>query len=172
MENNPATIKKSPFCPHLPSNLRLRPAIPSVYAAAHMRKYCLALLFALSVLAPACTEPAKVEVKKLAQSETMWDGTPLPAYPAGQPEITIIKVTIPPHSTLAWHKHPSINAGYLLSGTLTVVSENGKQLTLKPGDTLIELVNKYHYGRNDGADPVEIVVFYAGKHGVPLSIAK
>lgn len=113
-----------------------------------------------------------VKVQKLIQSEKMWDGTTLPAYPEGQPEITVAKITIPPRSTLAWHKHPSINAGYLLSGALTVISEDGKQLTLNPGDALIELVNKYHYGRNDGNVAAEIVVFYAGKQGIALSNAR
>ncbi len=136
-----------------------------------MKYLSLSLICLFAVSAFAEVKPS-VEVQKLAQSEKMWDGTPLPAYPSGQPEITVIKVSIPPHSTLAWHKHPSINAGYLLSGTLTVVSEDGKQLVLKPGDALIELVDKYHCGRNDGGDPAEIVVFYAGKHGVPLSAAR
>lgn len=129
----------------------------------------LVCLFSASVFAEA---GPSVKVQKLIQSEKMWDGAALPSYPAGQPEITVIKVTIPPRSVLGWHKHPSINAGYLLSGMLTVVSEDGKQLTLKPGDALVELVDRYHYGRNDSNDPAEIIVFYAGKYGLPLSIAR
>ncbi|MDR0352558.1 MAG: cupin domain-containing protein [Opitutaceae bacterium] len=136
-----------------------------------MKYLSLSLVCLLAVPSFAGDKPP-VEVQKLAQSEKMWDGTPLPAYPSGQPEITVIKITIPPRSTLAWHKHPSINAGYLLAGTLTVISEDGRQLALKPGDALIELVDKYHCGRNDGDAPAEIVVFYAGKPGVPLSVAR
>ena len=135
-------------------------------------KYLLLVLACLFSASTFADPGPSVKVQTLAQSEKMWDGTLLPPYPAGQPEITIARIAIPPHSTLAWHKHPSINAGYLLSGLLTVVSEGGGQLTLKPGDALIELVNQYHYGRNDGDDPAEIVVFYAGKHGLPLSVAR
>lgn len=135
-------------------------------------KYLLPALACLfSALSFADSGPP-VKMQKLVQSEKMWDGAPLPSYPAGQPEITVARITIPPRSTLAWHKHPSINAGYLLSGALTVVSEDGRQLTLKPGDALIELVDKYHHGRNDGDDPAEIIVFYAGKYGLPLSVAR
>ena len=111
-----------------------------------------------------------IKVETLVKSDTMWDGTPLPDYPQEKPEITIIKVTIPAKTTLPMHKHPSINAGYMLKGKLTVVSKEGKEKRLQAGDPLIELTNKYHYGKNEGDEDVEIVVFYAGTKGAPLSI--
>ena len=117
-------------------------------------------------------ETGKIKVEKLARSSSSWDGGILPDYPSGLPEITILKITIPPHTTLPWHKHPVINAGYMLKGKLTVITDEHKTLHLKAGDTIVEVVNRWHYGRNDGDKPVEIVVFYAGVKGLPTAILK
>lgn len=127
----------------------------------------------LTALAAVAKEPAPVITSEvLAETGRMWDGTDLPAYPTGRPKISIVKFTIPPGSELPWHKHPSINAGYVVQGLLTVRTEDGQELKLKAGDAIIELVDKWHAGRNDGTEPVEIVVFYAGTPGVPLAIKK
>ena len=130
----------------------------------------LVCLFATHGLAK---EPATaVTSELLAETGRMWDGTDLPAYPTGRPKISIVKFTIPPKAELPWHKHPSINAGYLIKGELTVRMEDGKELKLKAGDAIVELVDKWHAGRNEGTEPVEIVVFYAGTPGVPLAVKK
>ena len=115
---------------------------------------------------------ASYEAVTLAKSSNSWDGSPLPNYPQGTPEIAIVKITIPPGAQLPLHKHPAINAGVLLSGELTVVSEEGKVLQLHPGEALIELVNKWHYGKNEGSIPAEILVFYASTLNAPLTVSK
>ncbi|KAB2890565.1 MAG: cupin domain-containing protein [Desulfobulbaceae bacterium] len=109
-------------------------------------------------------------VRELVRSEHSWDGAPLPAYPAGQPEITILDITIPPGAKLPVHQHPDINAGVLIKGVLTVVTREGKTLQLRAGDPIVEVVGTWHYGINEGTTPAEIIVFYAGKTGSPLSI--
>jgi quercetin dioxygenase-like cupin family protein len=106
-----------------------------------------------------------VEVAVLAKSTKSWDGEALPAYPAGQPEVSILRYTIPPRTRLALHKHEVINAGILLKGNLTVVAEDDRVLELKAGETIIELVGKWHYGVNRTDEPAEILVFYAGTEG-------
>lgn len=73
---------------------------------------------------------------------------------------------------LPWHKHPVINAGILLKGELTVVAEDDTILNMRAGDTIVEVVGKWHYGKNEGDEPAEIIVFYAGTQGVPLTIKK
>ena len=70
------------------------------------------------------------------------------------------------------HKHPVINAGVLLRGTLTVESDEGKKLLLAAGDPIVELVGRWHRGVNEGEAPAEILVFYAGTVGTPLTIKK
>jgi quercetin dioxygenase-like cupin family protein len=108
----------------------------------------------------------------LAKSASSWDGSVLPSYPKSAPEISIVKITIPPHTKLPMHQHPVINAGYMIAGALTVVTEEPKTLHLKAGDALIEVVNRWHYGINEGDEPAQIVVFYAGEQTQPYSIMR
>lgn len=117
-------------------------------------------------------EADTVNVEVLAKTGSSWDGDSLPAYPQGKTEVTILRITIPPKVRLPLHKHPVINAGVLLSGALTVVSEDNKTLHLKTGDSIVELVNKWHYGINEGNEPAEIIVFYAGIHGSPVTVTQ
>ena len=111
-----------------------------------------------------------VSVKELVRSSRSWDGTPLPAYPAGQPEISILRISIPPGARLPVHRHPVINAGVLVNGELTVVTKEAKVLKLVAGDPIVEVVDTWHYGSNDGPEPADIIVFYAGSPGMELSV--
>ena len=113
-----------------------------------------------------------VKGEGLVKASTSWNGSPLPAYKKGEPEITIQRITIPPKVRLPLHKHPVINAGVLLKGKLTVVTKTGEILHLKTGDPIIEIVNQWHYGKNEGTEPAEIIVFYAGAVGEPITIEK
>ncbi len=81
-------------------------------------------------------------------------------------------MTIPQGVQLPLHKHPVINAGILLEGELTVVTEDNETVHLKAGESMVEVVNKWHYGKNEGNKPVEIIVFYAGTLGTPITIKK
>jgi quercetin dioxygenase-like cupin family protein len=117
-------------------------------------------------------EKAKTEVLTLAETGKSWNGNDLPKYPDGKPKITVLKITIPPHAKLSVHKHLVINAGVLIKGELTVVDDQNNTLQLKAGDALVELVNTYHYGENRGDKPAEIIVFYAGAEGVPITVLK
>jgi quercetin dioxygenase-like cupin family protein len=115
-------------------------------------------------------EPAGVTVRTLVQSTRSWNGTLLPAYPSGQPEITVLHITIPPGVALPVHQHPVINAGLLIRGQLLVTSVTGDSVQLKAGQGLIEMVNQPHYGTNNGSEPAEIVVVYAGVKGQPFTV--
>ena len=126
----------------------------------------------LSFFACKQNEVTKPEVVTLIETDKSWNGDDLPKYPDGKPKITVLKITIPPRSKLNIHKHLVINAGVLTKGELTVVDEQDNTLTLKAGDALVELVNTYHYGENQGDVPVEIIVFYAGTEDVPITVTK
>ncbi len=118
---------------------------------------------------PEANEASPV-VKELIKTTQSWDGKGLPAYPQGQPEITILRITVPAGTRLHTHSHPVINAGVLISGQLTVVTTDGKTLHLKAGDPIVEVVNTLHYGINEGKVPAEIVVFYAGVTDSAISV--
>ena len=128
---------------------------------------CLIFLLTGNVLAQK-EDAANVEV--LAKTSMSWDGSSLPNYPEGKPEITILRIQIPPKIKLPLHEHPVINAGVLLKGELTVETKDNEILHLKAGDSIVEVVNKWHYGVNEGNEPAEIIVFYAGVQGSPITI--
>lgn len=138
-----------------------------------MKNIYVAVFLTLLITTPALASEAQgVKAVQLAKATTSWNGAPLPAYPAGQPQITILRITIAPKTRLPIHKHPVINAGVLLKGELTVRTESGKTLHLKAGDPIVEVVDTWHYGFNPGKVPAEILVFYAGVKGKPLTIIK
>lgn len=140
----------------------------------------LATLGAILLLQAGCATVEKraetsrnaVAVEELVKSTRSWDGQPLRAYPQGQPEVTIRRITIPAGARLESHLHPVINAGVLMRGELTVVARDGKTLLLKAGDAIVELVNTAHYGVNNGKDPAEIVVVYAGAVATPITVVQ
>ncbi len=127
------------------------------------------LLLSSSVFAQ---EETGVQTDVLAKTGLSWDGSRLPDYPREAPEISILRIKIPPGAQLPVHKHPVINAGVLLSGELTVVTEDDKILHLKAGDPIVEVVNKWHYGKNEGNKTAEILVFYAGVPDTPITVKK
>lgn len=113
-----------------------------------------------------------VTTETLAKSSISWDGSALTAYLRGSPEVTILRITILPGAVLPVHKHTVINAGVLLKGQLTIMTREDKILDLEAGDSIIELVDKWHYAKNEGEIPAEIIVFYAGLKGQPITIKK
>ncbi|MBC7135033.1 MAG: cupin domain-containing protein [Oceanibaculum nanhaiense] len=125
-----------------------------------------------SVALAADAHGAAATVETLAKTTKSWDGATLPAYANGQPEITILRITVQAGQKLAVHRHPYINAGVLLKGELTVRTEDGKSLILRAGDPIVETVQTWHHGENSGDGPAEIVVFYAGIEGQPITIAR
>lgn len=138
-------------------------------------------LFAAILLLAGCTaqhngqrltpEPANdVVTTQLVKTTSSWDGAPLPAYPQGRPEVTILRIGIPAGARLPMHHHPVINAGILTRGQLNVVTEEGRELHLEAGDPIVEVVGTLHYGYNPTSEPAEIVVFYAGQEGTPLAV--
>jgi quercetin dioxygenase-like cupin family protein len=113
---------------------------------------------------------ASPDVEILTQTSTSWDGSPLPEYPEGTPEVTVARIRLPPGTTLEMHKHPTISAGLLLSGELTLVTKDGDTTRLGPGDSAVEVVDRWHSGKNAGDTTAELVVFYAGVEDVPNTI--
>jgi len=137
-----------------------------------LKKHFLTLIVCLSLLLlNACAGNLKnINVETLAKSSISWDGQTLPDYPKGKPEITILRIKIPAGAKLEMHKHPVINAGLMLAGELTVITEKNETLHLKAGDSIIEVVDKWHYGKNEGSKTAEIIVFYAGIVNQPITV--
>ncbi|OPY80035.1 MAG: Cupin domain protein [Syntrophorhabdus sp. PtaU1.Bin153] len=138
-----------------------------------MRKLIVAVWLALLLSSNAwAADTHGVVANVLSKTGLSWDGQNLPEYLSGKPEITILRIKIPAGSELPLHKHSVINAGVLLSGELTVVTEDNKVLRLKAGESIVEVVNTWHYGKNEGSTAAEIIVFYAGAPGAPITTYK
>ncbi len=128
------------------------------------------LLLALAHAALAADEKPAVKTENLLATGTAWDGATYKAYPSGDPELSILKITIPAHTALAWHEHPMPNAAYILSGTLTIEKHDGSKKTVHAGEAVAEMVNTVHRGVT-GDTPVVLLAFYAGAKGVGVSKA-
>lgn len=115
------------------------------------------------------SEPVAPVAEVLLQSGQSWNGAELPAYPDGPAEISIVRFTIPPGTALPVHRHPVINGGLVLSGELIVRLESGEEIRLQAGDPLLEVVNTWHAGRNEGEVPAVAVVFYVGTPGTSIT---
>lgn len=112
-----------------------------------------------------------VKVTPVMKTTQSWNGKPL-VYPAGQAEVTGLIVEIAPGAETGWHQHPVPSFALMLEGTLEVTLEDGRVKHLEKGDSLAEVVNTWHNGRNVGKNPVRIVVFYAGAVGQANTIKK
>ena len=127
------------------------------------------LLMALSCGLVAAGSPSSSSIKRetLARNTSSWDGTPYKSYPAGRPQISVLKITIAPHTTMQWHTHPMPNAAYVLSGKLTVEKKDGTKKPFAAGQAFTETVGSIHRGVT-GNEGVVLIVFYAGRPGLPL----
>ena len=131
-----------------------------------------AFVFASVIPAHADESHPGIVTKLVVRSGDDWTGSPLPSYLTSAPEVAVMRFTIPPQTALPIHKHPAINVAYVMDGELTVFQEGGIQRNFKKGEVVIEMVEKWHHGINQGYVPVELVVFYATTKGLPLAIKK
>jgi quercetin dioxygenase-like cupin family protein len=112
----------------------------------------------------------QIEVQQILQTTQSWDGQNYQRYPTGQPQLTVLLITIPPNTALHWHHHPVISVGYVLSGHLTIEKrDTGERTIVHAGQTVAETVQTTHRGFTTD-EPVELVVFYAGQVGLPITI--
>jgi len=131
----------------------------------------LAAIFLIMIL---CTAIVSYSAEKqvLLKTTSTWDNAEYKKLKIKNPEATVLKIIIDVNEELPMHKHDLVNIAYVKKGTLTVITDDNKEITLHEGDVLPELVGKYHYGKNTGKEPIELIVFYLGQKGTPLSVNK
>jgi quercetin dioxygenase-like cupin family protein len=131
---------------------------------------CLTAVTSVADAEDAPTKVATAQRETLLQTTQSWNGKPYTHYATGQPQLTTLKVTIAPHTSLPWHTHPSPNAVYVLSGTLTLQDRaSGKTLVVHQGQAVAESVDDEHRGEA-GDEPAVLLITYAGTPGVPTSV--
>ena len=132
------------------------------------RLVSLTLMSVVSAAAFALEQSATVKVEPLLKTEASWDGKPI-HYPSGPAEVTGMLIEIAPGAETGWHLHPVPSFAMVLQGELEVRLKTGAVKRLKAGEALAEVVDTLHNGRNVGAGPVKLVVFYVGAKGQPLT---
>ena len=88
------------------------------------------------------------EKEVLLKTTSTWDNTEYKKLKIKAPEATVLKIVINVNEELPMHKHDLVNIAYVKKGTLTVITDDNKEITLQEGEVLPELVGKYHYGKS------------------------
>jgi quercetin dioxygenase-like cupin family protein len=104
----------------------------------------------------------------LLRSTGSWDGGSI-AYPEGDAEITSVILRLEEGADPPFHCHPVPTMGYVLKGTAEIETEGGQTRRIGAGEALVEVMHTVHRGRAIGG-PAEIVIFYAGAVGVPVTV--
>ena len=117
----------------------------------------------------AADKQADIKSETLLHSGSAWNGVSYEAYSKGAVELSVLRITIPPHSKLKWHTHPMPNAAYIISGEITLEQQGvNKKRHFVAGQVVPEMVNTLHRGIT-GDQAVVLIVFYAGVQGMPLA---
>ena len=112
-------------------------------------------------------DPALALSSVLLRTSQDWTEGKYRTYPEGLPELTVVKMHIPPNTTLPWYSHPMPNIAYVMAGSLTVETRDGKhRKVLKTGDVLPGTVGVV-YRDVTGVQAADLMVFYAGTVGLP-----
>ncbi len=114
----------------------------------------------------------KTRAKRIYSATTTNSGQPI-KLPQGNVEVVVWMYDIPAGSKLPVHKHPSQRYAYVLQGTLQVTDvESGRSFEYKPGDFIVEMVDGWHYGANNGRGPVRLLVIDQVEKGQANTILK
>jgi quercetin dioxygenase-like cupin family protein len=99
----------------------------------------------------------KIGVQPIARTGTTISGEKIDV--PSNPEVVTSIATFPPGAELPIHKHPYPHYVYVLEGNLTVFNvDTGKSFVAKQGQFIVETNAKWHYGKNEGAVPVKLLV--------------
>ena len=110
-----------------------------------------------------------IKSETLLHSSSAWNGVSYEVYSKGAVELSVLRITIPPHSKLKWHTHPMPSAAYIVSGEITIEQLGvNKKRHFVAGEVVPETVNTLHRGITRER-PVVLIVVYAGVKEMPLA---
>jgi len=128
------------------------------------------LLLALSVVfvCPAAAAPA-VTVVPITRTNATAIGQPIVV--PDHPDVVVSVATFSPGARLPVHKHLYPHFAYVLQGVLTVTNtQTGKTFRVTTGEFLAEMQDTWHYGINQGRDPVKLLIIDEVPHGVASNV--
>ena len=126
-------------------------------------------IFVLMLLqqATAGNDQSIVHAETLLRTSSSWDGDAYKSYPPGQPELSILKITLAPHTQ--WNRIVIRCQAYIVAGELTIErKKDGKKRQFTSGQAVSETVGTFRRGVA-GNEPIVLIVFYAGSRGLSLT---
>lgn len=114
----------------------------------------------------------KLVVEELLQSEVNSMGQKIIYPEVKDAKVTMKKITLPPGETTGWHKHDIPVFSYIIKGTLTVETEDGKVMQYKENTCFSESYNIYHKGTNKENTNLVVIAIYLGGDARELSSKK
>ena len=111
---------------------------------------------------------ATLAAEPLLRSSESWAGGAI-AYPDGDADITSIIIRLEEGAEPPFPCHPVPTMGYVLKGAAEIETADGRTKRITAGEPMVEVMQTVHRGRAVGG-PAEIVVFYAGAVGVPVTV--
>jgi quercetin dioxygenase-like cupin family protein len=111
-----------------------------------------------------------IKIERILKTDTTSIGQKISYLSTDNPEVTILKITVPPGKETGWHKHEFPVFAYVVSGTLSVDLEDGKRVEFAKGSSFAEVINTLHDGKNEGKEDLVLIAIYLGEKDKPLSI--
>lgn len=137
-----------------------------------MKKYFLSLTLLAFLSLTARSQYSGLNIKELLRTDTTSIGQKITYPEFANPEVTMLKITIPPGKSTGWHKHSIPVFAYVVKGTLTVELEDHREIKFKEESTFAEMRNTNHNGSNKEDSDLVLIAIYMGGKGEKLSIMK
>jgi quercetin dioxygenase-like cupin family protein len=127
-----------------------------------------ALLGALGTTAAALAASANPITEKIVGAASISHPYTIDVRKAA--DVVVAQATVPPGASFGWHSHRAAVVAVVQSGTLTLYDSSDRTCTPRrysTGQGFTEHRNHVHLARNEGHEPVVVLVTYLGlKHGV------
>ena len=137
-----------------------------------MSKYFLTLILFAFLSQIAKSKYSGLTIKELLRTDTTNIGQKITYPKFADPEVTMLRITIPPGKSTGWHKHNIPVFAYVVKGTLTVELEDHRLIKFKEDSTYAEVVNTEHNGTNMEDSDLVLIAIYMGGKGQKLSIMR
>ena len=137
-----------------------------------MKKHFLTLALLAIISLTARSQYSGLNIKELLRTDTTSIGQKITYPDFADPEVTMLKITIPPGKSTGWHKHNIPVFAYVVKGTLTVELEDHQVEKFTEESTFAEVRDKYHNGTNMEDSDLVLIAIYMGGKGQKLSIPK
>ena len=146
------------------------PMLPHAFPRMSLRAGILGLCLGLAWAGPSRADAPTVMVSPILSANETANGGPI-LLPSGEAQVLVSRYEIPAGAKLPVHRHVFPRMAYVLAGTLVVTDvATGTETSYAEGGFVVEMVDAWHFGRNDGPDPVQLLVIDLAPEGQPNTV--